>query len=442
MAGRLTLDTSTAPTVALSRPTDSTFFQVKYAKLQRFAMEQARQEFEEAAEFGTWATATIKPVGNTLCGCELEVTLRKRGNRYPAAHGMFYPVEALCRRIRLRVGSTWLDDFDSDYLRHYDTWHRDGAAKTAHMRSSNFDPATMDDGQEHTETLSMTIPFGFTRNYGLGLPLGKEGIQVCVEFSTADEVGVCPRDFTARLFCTFAHLDGVTPTHDRLVPTVQSWTQKLTGGPRAGGLSSHAYKLPFEGPVKNVMWCLKETVAPPPHRSFHARYVGDPDGTCLALQPSPYDASGYGMFQIVSEKLAPIFDAALSYNNRATVIHRRGTHFNRATAWGAAGQCSMPGLYFHSWALNPSDLNPEGYVDLSPDLSLWLHFRTKASTADMTDVADGEGVNIEGLRELKVYAEGYQLMTFENGMLTLPWTYSSTFEPQQHVKPSDRSPGT
>ena len=249
-AGRLTISTETPPTVAMSRPSDSTLFQIKYAKPQRFAMEQARQDFEEPPEFGATATATVKPMGNVLCDCELEVTLTKRNNRYPGAQGLFYPMEALCKRIRLRVGSTWLDDFDADYLRHYDTWHRDVAGKAAHMRSSNFDAATMDDGREHTETLSMMIPFGFARNPALGLPVGKESIQVSIDFATADEVGVCPRDFTARLFCTFAHLDGGAPSHDRLIPTVQSWTCKLTTGPRVGSLSSHAYQLPFDGPVK------------------------------------------------------------------------------------------------------------------------------------------------------------------------------------------------
>ncbi len=182
--------------------------------------------------------------------------------------------------------------------------------------------------------------------------------------------------------------------------------------------------------MKNLLWSLKETVAAPPGTTFHARYVGDPGGTCLAFQASPYDTSGYGLSETISEKLAPLYDAALSYNNQATIVHRHGSYFNRSSAGDAAGRCMLPGSYFYSLALHPSDLNPEGYVDLTDDLQLWLHFRTRACTsAPLSRITtDREARNIGGLRQLKVYAEGFELVTFEGGKLVMPWTYSTAFD--------------
>lgn len=395
---------------------------MQYEKFGRFVMSQTVVPFDSPPAFGETSTATLRTpcaAGKMLTRLELEVTMTRGPSTYPGARAAYYPVEALCKRVQLQVGPHVLDDLDSDYLRQFDSWHRNSQEKAAYGREANFDPAAR---HEHSETLRLPLPFGFTRDVALGLPvcMMTEPVRVTLELADAAVVGVREDGLSVELFAEFVTWDDAqswlekSPAPQLLLPTVQKHVCGVKAA-REDGLVSNVMRLPFRGPVRNVIWMLKETRRPPADRTFHARYVGDPDGpqlTCEDVAP------------LYSR--APLYDAALSYNNKATLVHRKGSYFARGRA---AGVSETPGSYFYSLAMQPSGLNPEGYVDLTEDLNLWLHLRTRRSVR--TDAArESEARDISGLKQLRVYAEGFQLVTLEEGRLVLPWTLSEAFEAQ------------
>lgn len=429
------LNTSSAVTKDISEPSNATFFKVEYSKTGRFAVNTIKQNFDKAPHFGESCLATLPSVSDLLSSCTLEVTLTKKDNRYPAALASYFPVERLCKRAEITAGEQHLETLDSDYFRLYDTWHRNSDQREQYKRLANFDAATLGSKGEYTETLYLPLVFGFTHDAALGLPVGMltDAIRLHIDFATAQEVGVCDKALSACIHCDFVTVDESqawirkTPPHVYL-PHVQIFHKKLLTPPRQDSVTSHAIPLPFKGPVRNLTWVLKESQPLAPGQSDHGRYVGDPHGTCLALQASPSNPSGLGLWQTISEKLAPVYDAGLSLNNKTYVVYEKGEYFNKVLPLQKLKTSCTPGHYFYTWALHPHDLNPGGYIDLSPTSKLWLHLRLKQSSPKpLSDSVfcspGGVAKDIEGLTGLHVYAEGFRLMTVQDGSLHFPWEY-------------------
>ena len=266
-----------------------------------------------------------------MASCTLEVRMTKSDNRFPHALASFYPVEALCKQVTLVVGSHRVESLDSVYFRLYDTWHRNADQRERYKRLGNFDPATLDTKQEMTETLYLPLVFGFTLHPAHGLPVSMltDPIRLDFAFAAAEEIGISPKNFTAVVHCDFVHSDEsqswlkTTPPHI-LLPTVQVYERHLRQEPQSSGLHTQDVKLPFKGAFRNLMWMMVETTPPPPNRTFHARGVGDPSGTYVALQPSCHTPSGLAMQQIISEKLAPVYAAGLSDDTHNIIVYEGG----------------------------------------------------------------------------------------------------------------------
>lgn len=425
--------TSTPGAKKLSSPMNATLLHLEYSKPGKFAMHTIPAAFSTKPAYGEQNKVVIPAHGDLLCDCLLEVTMTKPASKYPASHACYFPVECLCKGVTISIGDTKLETLDSDYFRLYDTWYRSGDKKDQYKRMTNFDAATINSGQQHLETLYLPLVFGFTHDPALGLPLYliQEPICLTFDFASAADVGVAVDDFTAVVHCDYITFDAQQARlrkrpAELLLPVVQRHHQTLTSP--GASITTNNVMLPFSGVIKNISWVLKDSSPASPLRTKHGRYVGDAAGTYVALQASHHSNSGYANYQTLSEKLAPVYDAALSYNQTYPITHNKGTYFNRAVPLKALGVTCPPGYYYHTFALHPDNLNPSGYIDVLDKLPLWLHLRMKATSSQpLTDaVFAGAGAekvarNIDHMNHLCVYAEGYQLVQFQQGGAVIAW---------------------
>lgn len=401
------------------------------------AMETKKVMFHNDVHFGTQAGIIIPHDGDLLLGCTLEVKLQKLSNEYPTSVASYYPAEALCKRVTLDIAGTVVDSHTSAWFRIFDEYVRTPEESQNYRRMANFDPDTLTTAVQCTESLYLPMVFSFFRSRKTALPLA--GLKNCVvrltfDFATAEEVGVNPNVFEASLFCDYAVVDpGVrqwlssTPIN-LVVEQVQSNGGQLIDAAQELSHVNVRARLGFRRPVKALFWFLQEYDAQIPGRTMHARWVGDPQNTYLALQPSQNDFSGYNLIQSISEKLAPLRRCRLMFNGVDRFPPRAAWIFNRNQALKHCKRAPLPGSYMYAFSDDVPSLQPTpGLCNFSKfnDVQLWLQLK-KTTTAPVTDISAFEGTNaedtaknIDGLRQLDVYAFGYNVCCISSGSFNM-----------------------
>jgi len=411
---------------------ENTFWKYVSRRHTLFAIESIQCSFQNDVAFDSQSTCVIARQGDLLCGLMLQVTLTKLDNRYPNAQAAYYPVEALVRDVVLTIGGEVVDRHTSDWFRIYDSLIRDAEQSLHYQRMANFDATTLTTELQSTETLYLPLSFSFTRHPGLALPLiamYDSEIKLTFTFATAAEVGVAETGFTAAVYGEYVYLDSterahmLNRPHDLLIEQVQINGGYSIQAPQPAALTTVTCPLQFFRPIKCLYWCLKETRPPPTGRTNHGRYVGDAENTYLALQPSQYGLNGFGLYETISEKLAPVHSAHLVIGGVDRAAPRIGRYYNLVQPYQYGKRAPMPGVYMYSFALNPEAIAPSGEADFSTigDVKLILKLK-KTSTMPLTDVTyAGEGAettarNIVGMTDLLVFAAGYNYLHIEGGV--------------------------
>ena len=404
------------------------------------ATEARKVPFHSDVSFGSQAALVVPHDGDLLVGAVLEVRLRKRSNEFPTSVAAYYPVEALCKRVCLSVGGTVVDTHTPEWFRLYDEYVRTAEESQNYRRAANFDPDTLTTAVETTETLHLPMVFSFFRDRRSALPLASlPGCEVrfTLDFATADDVGVDPTVFEAAMYLDYGLVD----------PGVRQW---LAGNPvsllveqvqwNGGQLvdpakdDSHVNiraRLGFKRPVKALFWAMAEHDAQVPNRTMHARWVGDPAGTYLALQPSQNDFGGYNLIQSISEKLAPVWRAKLLFDGRERFPLRNAIYLHRVQSLRACKRAPLPGSYLYAFSDNIPSMQPTpGLCNFSKfrDIQLLVQLK-KNTTAAVTDPVGFAGdraeecaKNITGLRLLHVFAWSYNICIIHAGRFQMALT--------------------
>lgn len=411
---------------------DTTLFRAQYHRHTLFAIESICTSFHNDPEFGGQSSCVLGRNGDLLMNCVLEVTLTKLDNQYPLAQGTFYPVEALVKDVTLSISGQPIERHTSDWFRIYDSMIRAPETSELYKRLANFDATTLTTGLLSTETLYLPMIFTFTRHPGLALPmvaLYLSEVKLTFTWATAEEVGVSPDGFTAAVWCDYAYLSDYerkyfleTPIQ-QLVEQVQfNGGYSLMQGALPTSQVTARVPLRFFRPVKSLFWALKEQPSVTPGRTHHGRYVGDRDNTYLAFQPSQYSWSGYGLYETISEKLAPISQVSLLMNGVDRFAPRHGRYFNIVQPYQATKRAPLPGMYMYTFALLPESVFPSGEANFSAIQDVQLQITLKMDTTDdVTDAAfagtgaESTAKNIGGLTNLLVFATSYNLLHTEAG---------------------------
>lgn len=411
-----------------------TYFRQRIAKHTNFAIESVQMPFTSEPKLNNSATCIITRQGDLLYQVYLQVTMTKGNNAYPNARAGYHPIEALVKDVTLSIGGTKVDTLYADWFRIYDTFHRTTEQSEAYRRMTNFDATTLINEHPSTETLYMPLNFYFSRSPGCALPLVSllvSEVKLTFNFASAEEIGILPDDFTVAIYADLVYLDDAerkvfaASTLDYLIEQVQYIPKVLENDeiPSTESMRTVKCKLPLVRPVKSLYWVLKQS-GTHPTMTTHGRYVGDIGSTFVSYQPT---AGSLGLMQSISEKHAPVHSARLTINGTERFASRPGSYFNKVQPYQYAKKAHiMPGMYFYSFALRPDDSNPTGNANFSTikDAELILTLKQSvdapiASSSFQGEFAETRAKNITGLRELKVFAWGYNLLRIENGLAGL-----------------------
>lgn len=405
--------------------TDTSFWQAVWRRPTNFAIEPVLQQFSSTPKFGHVNSVTLSRQGDLVCGAVLELTVTKAaGGAYPACAASWYPAEALVKEVSLTIGGLVVDRHTGDWLRVFDSLHRDAESARAYAHMTNFDPAALSSDAATTQTLYLPLIFSFCRHPSLALPmlaLGVAEVKLNFTFAGAEEVGLDPAGaFEAVLYADFVYLSAeerllfASNPLEYLVEQVQTQHVALPAGvPSVSGTTAFNARLNLFRPVKALYWALADPDPPTSNaRTHHARYLGDPSGTYLGLQPG---GSSYDLVQPLSETLAPIALASLSLNGVTRLAPRRGSYFNKVQPFSYAQRCPPPGVYMYSFSLDPSSVHPSGVCNFSSVETAELQLRLKRSSAAANAASEEEAVEIAGLRELRVWGWGWNVLRVERG---------------------------
>ena len=352
-------------------------------------------------------------------------------------------MEALVKRASLSVCGFNLDTHTSNWFRLFDQYGRTHDESQNYRRIANFDPDTLTTAVECTETLYLPMVFSFFRDRQAALPLASlydSEIRFTFDFATAQEVGVHPDVFEAALFVDYAVVDAGVRMNlsrvgarglDLMFEQVQFNGGQLIDSAQPEHHVNVRARLGFRRPVKALFWLLQEHDAQDPTRTTHGRWVGDVAHTYLALQPSQNDFGGYNLIQSISEKLAPIRRAKLTFNGVDRFPPRSARFFNTIHPLKYCKRAPLPGSYMYAFADNVPSLQPApGLCNFSTFNDIQLHLQLKKTTdASVTDPVAFSGdnaedcaKNIEGLRNLEIYAWSYNVCSIRAGKLTVSLT--------------------
>ena len=420
-------------------PRAHSFWRSTWRRHANFALESVPQNFTSTPVLGGQCSCLVSRQGDLLAGLVLEITLTKLDNRlYDDAgaslycRGGYHPAEALVRDATLTLGNQTLERVTADWLRVYDSLHRAPEAAEHYKRLTNFDAATLTSGVSTTETLYLPLNFGFCRHPGLALPLvamWNTEVRLSLTLADAGDLGVSPDGFNVRLFADYVYVDAyeknamMDADHTYLFEQVQTQSFTLPPDiPSADSATSYSAKLQFLRPVKCLYWALKDSTPGADARSNHARYVGDYANTLLGYQPCQSAPSGLGLVSSVSERLAPVDTARITFNGVDRLTERKGTYFNKVQPYMFCRRCPLPGLYMYSFALSPEMLSPTGVANFSSMDDAQLHLTFKRSVTPSASGAEFAGAGAEALaagidtmHDLVVFAWGYNLLRVSGG---------------------------
>jgi hypothetical protein len=257
-------------------------------------------------------------------------------------------------------------------------------------------------------------------------------VKIQVTFASAEKCGL--DSFEASIYCDYAYLDApernlfntsVSKGLDFLVETVQIQELRLPDDIYSETTHSrYDAKLNFRRPIKSLHWIIRhepeETPTDTDTRTHHGRYVGDPDNTYLSFSPCPWTPSQLGLVQSISEKLAPIHQASLTFNGSERISPRNGVFFNTVQNLRHKLGCALPGIYSYSLSLYPSQLEPSGAASFTMLDDVILHLTMKKNTtAEKWQVDEDTGIHLERLKTLIVFAWGYNILHVQSGTATM-----------------------
>ena len=246
-------------------------FKVVYRRHTNFAMESMEQTVEGTAGFNSRLTCKVARNGDLVGRSYVKLTVAGTDITQQCNRVGF----AMLREVELRIGGqlidrhtgTWMNVWTelthtSDQKRLLDVMVGDSTQRRVNL---NADHAEVNTAVGGLNTANVPLQFSFCRNPGLALPLvSLQYHEVELVINTALNESAVTKDGTATpgnitidtvsLWCDYIFLDTeerktfAQNPHEYLIETVQTVTSSLTG------TTANSVRLPFNHPVKELVW--------------------------------------------------------------------------------------------------------------------------------------------------------------------------------------------
>lgn len=332
-----------------------TYFKVVFKRHTNFAVEAIAQTFSGTVRYGSKVTAVISRNGDLLGDMWLEAVMTRSTGE------TFYPAEQLVKSITVELGGQQLDKLTSTWYRVYDNLYRNNNTdRSAYKAMTDFV-----DGEAENTVKRMFVPvlFWFNRSPGNYLPLialQYHELRVTFEFdSNIPGVKSSVTDaLEATLYADYVYLDQqerkkfASQPHEYLIEQIQ-FTGDENVTVSASGTKAQQIRLSFNHPTKLLAWVVADPAA-------HGKFTG-------------------GFAGATQEALAPLQSAKLMLNGHDRAETRNGAVYNRIVPYQINKSMPDAGVYFMSFALNPTQHAPSGSLNLSRIDSAVLALTFKAA---------------------------------------------------------------
>jgi len=405
-SGRVQVATTGIQDVFLTGSPDITYFQKKFQRHTKFALELLDNPFTEAADFGKTVRATIDRKGDLIRNVFLRVKLSDLDTAGASNVGYTDSIgHAMIDYADLIIGGQTVQRITGEYMEIYtDMFISDSQqlAITALVGKTGtvdgLGPASSSEPGpygKYPRTFFVLLPFYYNRADPLAIPLSaltRQEVEVSIKFKPLDQLIVSPtasplptttgRIVSASLPVEYVFLgeDEVSQIRNSRLDYVITQLQmaQTTIQP---GVNSPRFRLDFTNPVKELYVVIQNQSNVQANDWFNFTNPENLDNLqnhqLLSIQ---LDFNGETYLD--SEVADTSFMYAIQPMNRHTRVPDRL-------------------FYTYSFALDPENYLPTGQVNMS-------RIQNKLITLNLSDCTD--------TRKIRIYAKSYNVLRIENGL--------------------------
>ena len=405
-SGRVQVATTGVQDVFLTGSPDITYFQKKFQRHTKFALELLDNPFTEAADFGKTARVTIDRKGDLIRNIFLRVKLSDLDTADASNVGYTDSIgHAMIDYADLIIGGQTVQRITGEYMEIYTDMFISDSQQTAITalvgKTGTVDglgPAsssTPGPYGKYPRTFFVLLPFYYNRADPLAIPLSaltRQEVEVSIKFKPLDQLIVSPtasplptttgRIVSASLPVEYVFLgeDEVSQIRNSRLDYVITQLQmaQTTIQP---GVNSPRFRLDFTNPVKELYVVIQNQSNVQANDWFNFTNPENLDNLqnhqLLSIQ---LDFNGETYLD--SEVADTSFMYAIQPMNRHTRVPDRL-------------------FYTYSFALDPENYLPTGQVNMS-------RIQNKLITLNLSDCTD--------TRKIRIYAKSYNVLRIENGL--------------------------
>ena len=405
-SGRVQVATTGIQDVFLTGSPDITYFQKKFQRHTKFALELLDNPFNDTADFGKTVRATIDRKGDLIRNVFLRVKLSDLDTADASNVGYTDSIgHAMIDYADLIIGGQTVQRITGEYMEIYTDMFISDSQQTAITalvgKTGTVDglgPAsssTPGPYGKYPRTFFVLLPFYYSRADPLAIPLSaltRQEVEVSIKFKPLDQLIVSPtasplpptsgRIVYASLPVEYVFLgeDEVGQIRNSRLDYVITQLQmaQTTIQP---GVNSPRFRLDFTNPVKELYVVIQNQSNVQANDWFNFTNPENLDNLqnhqLLSIQ---LDFNGETYLD--SEVADTSFMYAIQPMNRHTRVPDRL-------------------FYTYSFALDPENYLPTGQVNMS-------RIQNKLVTLNLSDCTD--------IRKIRIYAKSYNVLRIENGL--------------------------
>ena len=448
-----------------------TFFKVVYRRHTNFSVESIEQTFNGTADFGKKVSATIARNGDLIHRVLLEVNLAEvTGEVDYTYRWVAWLGEKMLKYIDIEIGGQRIDRHYGEWLHIWSQLTLTSGQEKAYKYMVGHEPTTLTPvSNTPTETIpakTLYIPlqFWFCRNPGLALPLialQYHEVKINIEFNDLSDCLIyynynssSQEDFSqqsipttistimesASLWVDYIYLDTderrrfAQLSHEYLIEQLQY------PGEETISVTSNKIKLPFNHPVKQLIWVVQRQDNIDAKQAFN--YTTSYDSTILSQ-----DANiGNESLHLVKNSLSTDSNentlefmnsredsgsnccsiAKLQLNGQDRFAERGGDYFNYVQPYYHHTRTPAPGINTYSFAIKPEEHQPSGTCNFSriDNANLFITVESAALySASPIILADSSTIienNVDTPTttnaKVRIYAVNYNVLRIMSGM--------------------------
>jgi hypothetical protein len=413
-----------------------TFWRSSFKRHSNFALQRYQITRPTSRLMSTTVEFKIESIGDLLRGLTLEIDL-------PSISGDGYYTDnvgcAAIDKVEFVVNGTVIQTLWGDWISMYQQLTESGSKQGAFdelrgavMTTTRTDVATTVTGIDKAHTVRVPLPYWFTRNSGVALPLialKHSDVRARVFLRNFDQLIYRATDPTSRLsyfygsvqlFADVIHLDReerevfASNPHQYLIETLQRNSKVLTGA--RNQLSSQTSKvdgflnaptvpeavpLQLSLPVKELFWVIEPEPAT-------AVCVNMSRNRWLEFPVSEYTPSGDAYVDLIQEVTLRVGGQSVFENEKADWFRLEQPLRYHANVPVLNPVTDSKGIYIHSFAVKPEDYQPSGTLNFSAIDKAELIVSLTRPTRNYN---------------LVVYAWGYNILRIENGLGGVVYSY-------------------